>query len=237
MKRLSTLALTAVLVALPVCAQRAASRGGFSSHAAQSFHGGFGTSGPSRFAGGPRIPAGRSFNTGSRSFAVPRSFQNARAGGFSARPPYTGDERHRRSYRSPYWGVSSYGTPGWVIPYFLAYPYDSADDDSQAPPNYAAEGYDEEPAEQGEPAPRIPYQGFSDRPYTSATADSESAVTLVFKDGRPSEQIHNYVLTRTTLYVGDQHHREIPTDQLDLVATAKVNHDAGVDFHLPGGTR
>jgi hypothetical protein len=60
------------------------------------------------------------------------------------------------------------------------------------------------------------------------------AVTLVFKDGRPPEQIHNYILTRTTLFVRDQHARKIPTDQLDLAATAKVNQDAGVDFQLPG---
>jgi hypothetical protein len=66
---------------------------------------------------------------------------------------------------------------------------------------------------------------------------SEEAVTLIFKDGRPPEQIHNYVLTRTTLYVGDQHRRAIPTDQLDLVATAKVNQDAGVEFQLPNASR
>jgi hypothetical protein len=58
-------------------------------------------------------------------------------------------------------------------------------------------------------------------------------VTLIFKDGRPPEQIHNYLLTRTILYVDDTNHQVIPTSQLDLVATAKVNHDAGVDFRLP----
>jgi hypothetical protein len=62
---------------------------------------------------------------------------------------------------------------------------------------------------------------------------SEEAVTLIFKDGRPPEQIHNYLLTRSTLYVGDQLRRAIPTDQLDLVATAKANQEAGVDFQLP----
>jgi hypothetical protein len=35
------------------------------------------------------------------------------------------------------------------------------------------------------------------------------------------------------LYVRDQHHRDIPLDQLDLDATEKVNHKAGVDFQLP----
>jgi hypothetical protein len=62
---------------------------------------------------------------------------------------------------------------------------------------------------------------------------SQDAVTLVFADGRPDEQIHNYMLTRTTLFVLDQRRQDIPIDQLDLAATAKVNRDAGVDFHLP----
>jgi hypothetical protein len=35
------------------------------------------------------------------------------------------------------------------------------------------------------------------------------------------------------LYVRDQHHRDIPLDQLDFNATEKVNHTAGVDFQLP----
>jgi len=64
-----------------------------------------------------------------------------------------------------------------------------------------------------------------------------SAVTLVFKDGRPAEQIHSYILTRTTLYVRDQHHRDIPIDQLDLAATQRLNHDAAVDFQTPPGLR
>jgi hypothetical protein len=59
------------------------------------------------------------------------------------------------------------------------------------------------------------------------------AVTLIFKDGRPPEHIHNYLLTPTTLFVGDQQRRTIPVDQLDLTATAQVNQDAGVDFRLP----
>jgi hypothetical protein len=66
---------------------------------------------------------------------------------------------------------------------------------------------------------------------------SEAAVTLIFKDGRPPEQIHNYILTRDTLYVGDRRSSEIPIDQLDLEATAKVNRDAGVDFRVPEGSR
>jgi hypothetical protein len=64
--------------------------------------------------------------------------------------------------------------------------------------------------------------------------EAENAVTLVFKDGRPSEEIHNYMLTRTTLYVQDEHRREISVDEIDLTATQKANKDAGVEFRLPG---
>jgi hypothetical protein len=67
-----------------------------------------------------------------------------------------------------------------------------------------------------------------------APAD-EDAVTLVFKDGRPPLHIHNYAMTRTTLYVQDPHHREIPVEDLDLAATEKANREAGVSFAVPQG--
>jgi hypothetical protein len=57
---------------------------------------------------------------------------------------------------------------------------------------------------------------------------------VVFKDGRPNEHIHNYLLTATTLSVLDRQRRDIPVDQIDLVATVRMNHEAGVDFSLPG---
>jgi hypothetical protein len=44
-------------------------------------------------------------------------------------------------------------------------------------------------------------------------------------------------MTHTTLYVRDEHHRDIPLDQLDFEATRKANHDAGVDFPLPEASR
>lgn len=225
MKRLTAVALVLVGVALPACAQRATFRGGFTGHSGQTFHGGFSASVPNRSAGSPHSAV-------NRPLSIARGSQRV-AGNFSARPPYTGAWRYRRPYRPPFGARVSYGVAGWIGPYSLAYPYAFGYDDSSASPDYAPEGYDAQLPEQGQAAPRSPYQPTSDLSHPSPAADSEEAVTLVFKDGRPPEQIHNYVLTRTTLYVGDQHHREIPTDQLDLAATAKANHDAGVDFHLP----
>ena len=74
-------------------------------------------------------------------------------------------------------------------------------------------------------------------PTPAAEEQEEEPVTLVFKDKRPSEHIHNYVMTRTTLYVQDEHHREIPLGQLDLAATERVNHSAGISFEVPSGAR
>lgn len=66
---------------------------------------------------------------------------------------------------------------------------------------------------------------------------SADAVTLIFKDGRPPEQIRNYLATRTTLTVIDgSRHRDIPVAELDVPATIKANRDTGVGFQLPTAT-
>ncbi len=44
-------------------------------------------------------------------------------------------------------------------------------------------------------------------------------------------------MTRTTLYVQDKRHREIPLDELDLPATVKANREAGVSFEVPQGVQ
>ncbi len=68
---------------------------------------------------------------------------------------------------------------------------------------------------------------------TAGSLYNDDPVTLVFKDGRAPEKIHNYALTRTTLYVTDGRRREIPVAALDLTATEQANRAAGVDFQLP----
>jgi hypothetical protein len=62
----------------------------------------------------------------------------------------------------------------------------------------------------------------------------QPATTLVFNDGRPAQQVHNYILTKTTLYNLDGGTtREIPVSNIDLAATSKLNHSAGVEFSPP----
>lgn len=64
-------------------------------------------------------------------------------------------------------------------------------------------------------------------------SNRQDAVTLIFNDGRPPEQIYNYMVTSTGLYVLDGKSCAIPLSQLDLDATRSVNRDAGIDLHLP----
>jgi hypothetical protein len=85
------------------------------------------------------------------------------------------------------------------------------------------------------PPARQPYQPESGVSSAGPNEPQEQpAVTLVFKDGRPSQQIENYALTSTTLYVLDgPRRREIPLNDLNLPLTEKTNREAGVDFVVP----
>jgi hypothetical protein len=143
---------------------------------------------------------------------------------------------------SAYRTVVPYGVSGWIAPYYLGFPNDTTDDESSAPANPAAEGDDQQAYEQQPP----PWPSGYDQGPTAPSPDyarptpapqSNEAVTLIFKDRRPPEQIHNYILTRDTLYVGNRRPSEIPVDQLDWTATSRVNREAGVDFRLPQGSR
>jgi hypothetical protein len=231
MKRLFVVALVAAGFVLPVCAQRSAPHGSFSAHSAPAFRGGFSASSPRSFTGAPRY-TGRGPLTSTPRFlgSAPRNFVS--------RPSYYyGASRYRRPYSSRYgYGVPYLGA-GWIAPGYLdsgylEYPDTTTYDDSQAAPNYAA-GYDNPPPNPEQPPPTPPYSSYAEPPHASPPVADEAAVTLIFKDRRPPQQIRNYAMTRTTLYVLDQHHRDIPLDQIDLDATQKVNHDAGIDFQLP----
>jgi hypothetical protein len=158
---------------------------------------------------------------------------------------YSGDHdrgHHRRPYVSPYGPGGlyrpGYGAFGWINPYPLGYPETGGMDDSaSAQDRTDAGGYDTQPDEQDQPPYRGPYPPAPILSNSSPAPEGEEPVTIVFKDGRQPEQIHNYILTRSTLFVGDKQRREIPTEQLDLAATAKANQDAGIDFRLPGTPR
>jgi hypothetical protein len=94
---------------------------------------------------------------------------------------------------------------------------------------YAPEGYDDSQAEPQRSSGRPDYGGQGEM----SEPAREDAVTVIFKDGRPSEQIHNYLLTSTTLTVLDARHRQIPLDDVNVEATVAANRAAGVDFRVP----
>jgi hypothetical protein len=99
-----------------------------------------------------------------------------------------------------------------------------------------------QPAPQGAYAyPAVPpgYGAYVPQPAPAApqmqyVPGSASTVILIYKDGRPPEQIQNYLATRSTLTVLDGgRRREIPIADLNLPATISANRQTGVDFQLP----
>ena len=83
-----------------------------------------------------------------------------------------------------------------------------------------------------EDAPRFRplYQG----PVTFTPVQSQPATTLIFRDGRPPQLVHNYALTASTLYALDSDSsQEIPLSMLNVPATVDANRAAGVEFALP----
>jgi hypothetical protein len=256
-KRLIAVAVALTLVALPAGAQRGGSHStatghgrGFSSSGASAFHGGF--TGPSRSSFTLSLQFSGSRFAPSRQFPgriiAPSNFN--RGNDRAAADRFRGidrnrDQRFRRAY-NPNHGVGLPYSVGFIGPDYFSYP----NSDYYDPPAYGAQqpqptdDYGPLPPEQypGSPdqadtAPGSSYRPAYQRPQPESPLPSEDAVTLVFKDGRPSEQIYNYFLTRSTLYVQEQHLREIPVEQLDLAAMAKVNGDAGVEFELPAPAR
>src|ERR1017187_1801733 len=172
--------------------------------------------------------------------------------GYGGRQPVYGPDRYRRPYLPAYGLGFGYGSSGWwdtnYPGYFDSGLYGSSYDDSDsgyaapaaapadaAPAPYYPGGYGPQPTEQAEAGPDSDYRPVYQRPQPEPAP--ENAVTLVFKDGRPTEEIHNYMLTRTTLYVQGERLREIAVADLDLAATEKANREAGVVFRLPDGGR
>ena len=229
---------------------------GVSSHGAPAFQGGF--SAPhSGFA----RPASPGYAGPARFTPRPSSYpiRGPRPGG-GPRMPSFGSSAHRAPYHAPYgWNHSHHGYHhhrvvyvsggwpvwGWRYPYGWGYPYlwpsifPDTDNSQPAANDYSNGLYQIQPEDQAGPAPRESYAQRPDTlpaPYAGTQPlppVSEAPVTLVFKDRRPPEQIHNYLLTAKMLTVLDQHRRSIPVDQIDLDATAKANLQAGVEFSVP----
>src|ERR1700733_5321778 len=211
-------------------------------------HGGFAAPMSSAHMGGG-IHSSPSFSGSSHSFAPPAGPQ-----GSSHHPGYPpGQAGHwpswnqghrpyntwnRVGYRGPYlYGAYPGYLPfGYGLPFGLPYGDDQDEGSAQvAPPQ--PDDSNPPPADYGpevaanSPSPFRPtYQGQIE----AAPVHGQPATALIFKDGRPPVQVHNYALTDNTLYALDGDSRqEIPLSLLDLPATMEANRKAGVDFALP----
>lgn len=210
----------------------------------------------SPFAGGPTANRPTFFTRGSYAQGSAGVHASANRGGDgSSRNGLLRNHYPGYGYRTPGYfpGLLGYGFPFWddgfdsfwgdptvgdpdTVGYGNTSPQDGAPVPYAAPSAGAGDGA--QPMESASPLPPYPYQVGASAPFAlqgpaPAPPQQEDAVTLIFKDGRPSEQIRNYALTRTALYLPGKHMREIPLEQLDLPATERVNREAGVDFQIP----
>ena len=115
--------------------------------------------------------------------------------------------------------------------------YNGFDPQAQQPGQAYGQPYGQGSAQPGQfdpNAPRSPYYGA---PHRSAGQTGEPVVTLVFKDHRPNQKIQNYMLIGDTLTVWDNSPHDISLDQLDIAATERLNHEAGIDLFLPATPR
>ncbi|MGC2162363.1 MAG: hypothetical protein WA634_10665 [Silvibacterium sp.] len=253
MMRVALIALMAAGLALPACAQRGGGHGGggFAGHSAAGFHGGFAAPHFSRgFTARPYSYGARRYSRSSSAYPRYRS-------GFRA--PYVGRDyyrpnRYQRSYLGGYGVPLFYAIPDWIglgtegcYPDASDYSVYDGDADNLAPDCAGsvagpAAGPDQPTIYgddgQGPPAPPPDYappayEPPAQSPRSSQIPANEVATTIVFNDGRPSEQVHNYALTRTTLFVLDQQQRDIPLDQINLAETEKVNRAVGIPFQVP----
>ena len=74
--------------------------------------------------------------------------------------------------------------------------------------------------------------GYSAQTVISTPLPPQPPLRVIMKDGQQL-QVHNYLLTATTLTVLDENYRQIPLDQIDLGATRQQNLANGLDFRVP----
>jgi len=166
------------------------------------------------------------FGFGNRNFTFhhhhfPRTFGNV----YPYVPYYYGgayygwDNGYNDDY--PYTGY----IPGTFDKY-PGYPYPA----QYAPPPY----YSSLPPQvNNTPEPQPPQRQRSNQ--RSNDEFSEPTV-LVFRDGH-REEIANYAIMGSTIFVLAGSHSRIPIAELDVPATERVNQDHGVDFHVPTKAR
>jgi hypothetical protein len=151
---------------------------------------------------------------------------------------------HHRRYPRTFGFVSPYGPYyyGGYVPYAWDYGADPAYTGYVAgtfdttpysgypyPPQYAPPpSYYSPPPVNSTPEPQSYQQRRSDR----ASDEFAEPTVLVFRDGHRQE-IANYAIMGSTLFVLSGPRSRIPIAELDIPATERVNQSRGVDFHVP----
>lgn len=254
MKRIVTIALIVAGFAFPAFSQRGSSHGGFAGHGGgfrsggSGFHGGF--SAPS-LGRRPGFASGYG-GFGRRAYPGRGRFRSSYAPFYPTILPYgyvpwAGWPGYGFADDSGYDDDSQPTQPPAEAPYppYGAYemppgsaPYGAPDGPGPAPNAYGAAG---SPSSETPPAvrnaPRPPYRPSSQADTAVASPEPQQTLTLLFKDGRPAQQVRNYILTPKWIYIQDGNRRAIAVDELDVAATAQVNRQAGADFELPAMPR
>ena len=204
-------------------------------------------------------PAPRAFGVAPRmNWTIPHhSFVLQQRGAYaSSRPSYGAENRrrwdHRGRYRRSYPGYGYSGYPyayanSWeLLPWDLGYPdFTEYGDDNETVesnnPQVQPSGEEQEqlqPENEGyrpEYAP-APYRPPASQAAASTPPHNEPQLTLIFKDGH-TEIIRNYVLTPSEVIVMDDvasgRIPRISLSDLNLPATERTAHQAGLDFSPP----
>jgi hypothetical protein len=158
--------------------------------------------------------------------------------------PYYPNSRYRRPYVPYFYANSTYLVPGLLNSTWDYQDGFNVNDESASTAQSQDQNngsYDQESQpDYGDQEQRAAYQTQDVPPPPPGSVEPlpQAAVTLVFKDGH-SQQVRNYAVTRTTLYVLDDaasgRRPEIPLNQIDVSATEKTNREAGMDFSVPTG--
>ena len=260
MRRQVAITALALVLALPVWAQRGGGHAGghggsFSGHA--GFGGGRGFGGG--HMGGGHVSGGmHSGFGGSRGVAhSPSSFRrfpqrNFSRGSFSHNGFHGNHFRHGhgnrfffrnncygfgcRGYGYP-WAYGAYYDPWWWWDSSSSYDEDYERDRAIANQMNQQSLEEQRMRQQGEddPAP----DNNPDRYARSAPAPREASSTpvtptvLIFRD-QHQEEVRNYAIVGQTLWnFAPQHTQKIPLSDLDLAATTKANDDRGLTFRVP----
>lgn len=155
-------------------------------------------------------------------------------------PPNPGPRYRNGRFEGTYVAAYPYASGAWLTPWELGYPddYDYGYNPSAYSPSDVI-GQDVEPPYIGAPQDVDEQEAAYDQgqypvPRQASQPEPEDGVMLIFKDGRAPQQIHNYMLTKTTLTVVDGRRlREVPVADLDIAATETANRNAGVVFAVP----